>query len=358
MKKFIIFSGGGSGGHVMPATTLIQDLLKDSQYEIHYIGGRKSIEQEILKGFKVIYHPIYTGKLRRYFSWENLKDIFKVFIGIIQSIIILFKFPSKKSLVFSTGGFVSVPVVIGAALTRKKIFIHEQTSRIGLANKISSIFANKIFVSFSESIKFLPKEKTEITGYPLRSECFEEKVNQVSLGGVKLNEVGKDILFLTGGGNGSLLLNNLIRNNLEKLSRDYFIIHQVGKDFLEAFKSLQSDNYLPLAFINEHMIDVLKLAKIVISRAGAGTVCELMALNKRSIFIPLKIAQKNEQFFNAKEAESLLGSLIIEEDQLKDIDFFEVINKFKINLGVPLKVSQHENPKDILIDKISKAFYY
>lgn len=358
MKKFIIFSGGGSGGHVMPAITLIKDLLKDPQYEVHYIGGIKSIEQEILKGFNVKYYPIYTGKLRRYFSWENLKDIFKVLIGIVQSVTIFFKFPSKNTLVFSTGGFVSVPVVIGAALTRKKIFIHEQTSRIGLANKISSFFASKIFVSFNESLKFLPKEKTELTGYPLRNECFEDSINQVCLDRVKLNELEKDILFLTGGGNGSLLLNNLIRNNLEKLSEDYFIIHQVGKSFLEEFKSLQSDNYLPLSFINEEMIDILKLAKIIISRAGAGIVCELIALNKKSIFIPLKIAQKNEQFFNAKEAESLVGSLIIEEDQLKDIDFLEVINKFKLNLDNSLKSSKSENPKGILMRKINKAFYY
>jgi UDP-N-acetylglucosamine--N-acetylmuramyl-(pentapeptide) pyrophosphoryl-undecaprenol N-acetylglucosamine transferase len=356
MKKYIIFSGGGSGGHVMPAVTLIQDLLKDSQYEIHYIGGKKGIEREIIKDYKVNYFPIQTGKLRRYFSWENLKDIFKVLMGIIQSVIILLKFPSKRTLVFSTGGFVSVPVVIGAALTRKKIFVHEQTSRIGLANKISSFFANKVFISFEESMKFLPSEKTELTGYPLRKECFENKINDVEIEGVNLGEIKKEILFLTGGGNGSLLLNNLIKNNIENLKRDYFIIHQVGKDFIEEYKGYQSKDYLPLAFINQNMIDIFKLAKIVISRAGAGTVSELIALNKKSILIPLKIAQKNEQFFNAKEAEKLVGSLVVEEDQLSEMNFIRELENFKNNLGEPLSVSNKENSKDLLIKKIQEAF--
>lgn len=347
----IIFTGGGSGGHVMPTITLLQDI--QDKYSIGYIGG-KGIEKELIGSLKIPFHTITTGKLRRYISFKNLIDMFKVVRGIFDSLFILLVNSNKKTLIFSTGGFVTVPVVLAAWLLGRKIFIHEQTTQVGLANKIASKFASKVFVSFDDSLKFFPKEKTEVSGYPLRSSLFDKKKTAIVYEGITIDEKTKPLLFITGGGNGSKLVNDLIKDNLPELEKDYFIIHQVGKAFIEEYKNLKSKRYHPVAFIGSEMTDLYKWADVIISRAGAGTVCELVALNKRSILIPLKIAQKNEQFHNAKEAESKIGSLVITEDELQNINILEVLKKFQTE-DVNLPEYKAKNGKDILIGKISEA---
>jgi len=322
----IIFTGGGSGGHVMPAITLIKKIQATTEWQVSYVGGRDSIERSLIAEYDVCYKPITTGKLRRYFSFQNFIDIFKVGIGLVQSFF-YFLFKSPRTLVFATGGFVSVPVVIAAKLTGKKVFIHEQTSRVGLANKICSKFADKIFVSFEESLNYFPKNKSFHFGYPLRDECYEREIHRSHFKDFSLKEE-KPLLFLTGGGNGSLLLNNLVKNDLDELLKSYRVIHQVGKAFISEFEALGSTDYLPVAFVGSEIIDIMKSAEIIISRAGAGTVCELMALKKRSVLIPLKIAQKNEQFHNAMEAKNKLNSLVLSEDELAELSILKVIGKF------------------------------
>ncbi len=158
-SQIVFFTGGGSGGHVVPALTLIKELKSQHpDIELHYIGGIHSIERELVKPFQLTYHPIYNGKLRRYFSLENALDFFRIVVGIFQAFFILLKFKKSQSLIFSTGGFVSLPVVIAGKFLRIPIFIHEQTSRVGLANKIASFFSEKIFVSFLESLNYFPKK--------------------------------------------------------------------------------------------------------------------------------------------------------------------------------------------------------
>lgn len=324
-QKNLIFTGGGSGGHVMPALTIIKKINANNEYNIHYIGGINGIERELVKDYSLTYHPIHTGKLRRYISKENLKDIFKVVLGFFESFKILFNFNRKETLLFSTGGFVSVPVVMAAWLQGKKIFIHEQTSRVGLANKISSKLCSKVFVSFEDSIRFFPKEKTVYSGYPLREECYLPTINEVRIKGRILNNETAPLLFVTGGGNGSGLINKLIKNNFKALTENFIIVHQTGKQEIEEYKKLENDRYIPVAFIGTEMIDLYKLAKITVARSGAGTVCELLAIGKKSIYIPLRIAQKNEQYFNALEAQKKLGSVIIEEKNLNDEVFLKAV---------------------------------
>ncbi len=354
-KNNIVFVGGGSGGHVMPAITLIKKLKEDDSFSISYIGGRAGIERELISKLSIPYYPIFTGKLRRYLSLENLIDIFKVMIGIFQSIFILIRFP-RKTLVFSTGGFVSVPVVIAAKLTFKTVFIHEQTSRVGLANKIASFFADKVFISFEESKKFFPEGKTYLTGYPLRAECFIPTFPNLDFSGKPLNSISKPIMFVTGGGNGSYLVNQLVKNNLEVLKNKYFIIHQVGKSYEEEFKQYHDDSYFSAAFFDKEIIPLFKKAKIVISRAGAGTVCELLALRKKSIFIPLKIAQKNEQFHNAMEAQRKLGSLILTEDEIPNCDFVSWLEAFEETLNEKIFNYQFPNGTEELIKQLHSFF--
>jgi UDP-N-acetylglucosamine--N-acetylmuramyl-(pentapeptide) pyrophosphoryl-undecaprenol N-acetylglucosamine transferase len=350
--KTIIFTGGGSGGHVMPALTLISHL---DNYKIEYIGGRNGIERSLVKDKVDTYYPIFTGKLRRYFSLQNFFDVFKIMIGLIQSFQILALRPAN-TIVFSTGGFVSVPVVIAAWLTGKKIFIHEQTSRVGLANKIASKFATTIFVSFEESLNFFPRDKTELSGYPVRETCFSPIPSSLIFDNVDLTKLTKPLLFITGGGNGSELINTLVKDSLSIVEKEYFIIHQVGKKNILEYSQLKTENYHPFEFIKDNMIDLMKLSDVIIARAGAGTVCELMALNKPTVFIPLKIAQKNEQFHNAKEAELQNGSLVIEEDTLKSIDLVDLLEMFNNRSNIDQsKNTEFNNGTKIIINYLSKS---
>lgn len=355
LKKNIIFTGGGSGGHVMPAVTLIKALQVSGDYNIFYVGG-SGIEKEIISEISIPYFSILTGKLRRYFSLENFFDIFKVGLGVIQSFFLLLRFNKDDTLIFSTGGFVSIPVVVAAKLLGKTIYIHEQTSRVGLANKIASKLASKIFISFKESKGYFPIEKTYFSGYPLRDECFLPMTSTFSVRGVEIKNIKRPILFITGGGNGSLLINNLIRENLSELTKEYFIVHQVGKKFIGEYSKLESENYHPVSFIRDDIISYFKAASIVVSRSGAGTVSELMALGKRSIFIPLKIAQKNEQFHNAQEAQKKLDSKILTEDKLRGLNLSSYLKDFQSSSVREIGFGSDGRAKEKLISEIN-LFY-
>jgi UDP-N-acetylglucosamine--N-acetylmuramyl-(pentapeptide) pyrophosphoryl-undecaprenol N-acetylglucosamine transferase len=353
-KKILVFTGGGSGGHVMPALTILKTVNKDQKYDVHYIGGIASIERELVKDYTLTYHPIHTGKLRRYLSMENLKDVARIFVGLIDAFKVLWKFNKKETLIFSTGGFVCVPVVIAAKLQGKKVFIHEQTSRVGLANKICSIFANRVFISFEDSFKYFDEIKTFFSGYPLRQECYTDHINPITIRGRLLNDTKKPILFVTGGGNGAQLINKLIEKNFKTLTDRYLIVHQTGKVFFNEYDKLKHPDYIALPFIGPEMIDLFKLATVTVSRSGAGTVCELIAVGKKSIFVPLKIAQKNEQFFNALEAHKKLGSLIIEEKELTDESFLAALDE--IGQENPMTKIQKQNGLQFLVEEIEKAY--
>jgi UDP-N-acetylglucosamine--N-acetylmuramyl-(pentapeptide) pyrophosphoryl-undecaprenol N-acetylglucosamine transferase len=354
-KKTLIFSGGGSGGHVIPALTLIAEIKKkySEQFTILYIGSEKEIEKKLTANAGIEFRAISTGKLRRYLSLENLLDLFRIIAGIFQSISMLFAFKSRETIVFSTGGFVSVPVVFAAWLHRIPILVHEQTSRMGLANKISSYFAKKILISFEESFKYLPREKTVLTGYPVRKEFFSPMQSSLKIKDKEFASLAKPLLFITGGGNGSYLLNIKVKESLADLTRNYFVVHQVGAKYIEEHAKLNSDNYLALDFIGTEMVELMKRAEVIISRAGAGTVCELMALKKASIFIPLKIAQKNEQYHNAKAAEIALGSLVITEDDFKNTSLNDLIDKFR-NAHKPTAPMASTQAIELIIDQILK----
>lgn len=353
-QKVLIFTGGGSGGHVMPALTIIKKINQHNHYDIHYVGGIKSIESELVRDYELTYHAIHTGKLRRYLSMENLKDIVRIFLGLMDSWKVLSRFDKKSTLVFSSGGFVSVPVVIAAFFQGKKIFIHEQTSRVGLANKICSYFADKIFISFEESFNFFNKNKTFYSGYPLREECYTETIRPIIIEGQKINDSKKPILFITGGGNGAMLLNKLIEKNIKNLTENFLVIHQTGKAFLSEFEKYKNSDYIPLAFIGTEMIDLFKLATVTLSRSGAGTVSELIAVGKKSIFVPLRIAQKNEQYYNALEAQRKLGSIVIEEKDLNNETFLKAINE--IGFINPFKKVDRKNGLQYLVSEIEKIF--
>lgn len=326
----IIFCGGGSGGHVVPARTVIKELLKKyPELKVEYIGSVNGIEADLIGSEGIPFYGISSGKLRRYFSWQNFTDIFKILFGIIQSLLII-KNTNQNAIIFSFGGFVSVPPVIAAWIFGRKILIHEQTTQVGLANKINSHFADKVFISFEASKQFFLENKVSFTGYPVRESCHDQEIDMDAISRyLSKTENHKKLMLVTGGGNGSRLINQLIYDNLDYLKNNFHIIHQVGKDFLEVYKPYEDENYLIFDFIGSEMIDLFKKADIVISRAGAGTVSELLTLGKRSIFIPLKIAQKNEQYHNAMEAKEKIGSIVLVEGDLTNETFRAAINELQ-----------------------------
>ncbi|MCY4524183.1 MAG: glycosyltransferase, partial [Halobacteriovoraceae bacterium] len=234
------------------------------------------------------------------------------------------------------------------------VLIHEQTSRMGLANKISAFFAKKILLSFKESRKFFTADKAVLTGYPLRDGFFEKTGGDISFKGVDLNRVDKPLLFITGGGNGSLLINQVVRDNMDYLKKYYFLIHQVGADFIKEYSAFGDTGYLPVDFIGDEIVDIYKKAKIIISRSGAGTVCELMALGRKSIFVPLAIAQRNEQYHNAMEAKKTLGSWIVTEEQLRSSSFPEILEKFGREPQRETS-TQKTNPKFKILQEIKNS---
>lgn len=321
MTRTVYFTGGGSGGHVVPARTLISELGAEGDYEIYYIGGVKGIEAEIMPPLVNRYYGISTGKLRRYFSFENFVDLLRVLRGLFQSLTILIKAP-RDSLVFSFGGFVSIPPVLAAKVLGLEVFVHEQTTRAGLANKIAAKVASKVFLSFESSKIFYPEAKCVLSGYPIRERIFKGPWHQqIKVASYDIDLAAKPTIFVTGGGNGAECLNRIIADNLDKLLSQFQIVHQVGAPHIEKYSKLERVGYYPVAFVSEEIIDLMKFSSVVVARAGAGTVSELMALGKKAIYIPLAIAQKNEQYHNAMAAKELNGSVVIEEKDLGSVDW-------------------------------------
>lgn len=351
----IVFTGGGSGGHSMVAITLIKYFRnRQPSIKIEYIGSHQGLEKILCLQNDVSYHEISTGKLRRYFSLENFLDVFKVLLGFLQCFFLFFTKLKKAEIVFSTGGFVSVAPCVVARVLGRKVYLHEQTSRLGLANKIISKFADKVFITFESSRVFLPKDKVIFSGYPLREDILSNSANFEVIKGVSLRDSRKPILFVTGGGNGAQVINELILKFKSELLDDYIIFHQVGSKFVTEYQKMESENYKVFDFIGEELISLIKAASVVISRAGAGSVCELMALNKKVVFIPLKIAQRNEQFHNAQEASKHIRVEIIEEDDLKGVFLPETLSALREQeVSSPLEKKNDQNPCEVIYKELS-----
>ena len=324
------FSGGGSGGHAVCAHSIISHIqIHLPTVKIRYIGSRKSIEKQLALEKQIPYKAIFTGKFRRSLSIENISDFFAFLLGVMQSFFYFYQNADRKDILIATGGYVALPAVIAAKLRGMKICLHEQTSRVGLANQLAGLLAKQIMISFEASRAYFPKAKTIFTGYPLRKEFFEARAKEVKLMGIDLLKIKKKIILVTGGGNGSKFLNDLVDGFPVSLKRKYLILHQVGKAFMATYSSKRRKHYLPFAFV-DNLPDIYPLAELVICRAGAGTVFELMALNKKAIFIPLKIARKNEQWHNAQEAKKHIPCRVFSEDNL---DKAELIKEIKRLMG-------------------------
>lgn len=320
MKK-IVLTGGGTAGHVTPNIALLPEL-KRSGYEVHYIGSYNGIERKLIEEFDVPYYGISSGKLRRYFDPKNFSDPFKVIKGYKEASSLLKKI--KPDVVFSKGGFVAVPVVLAAKIRGIPAIIHESDITPGLANKICIPFATKICANFPETLSHLPKEKAVLTGSPIRRELFSgNKINGLDFCGFTVN---KPVILVIGGSQGSVFVNDSIRGVLPTLLEKFQVIHLCGKGKLE--NTLQNTSgYVQYEYIKKELSDLLDCADIIISRAGANAICEILALRKPNILIPLSIgSSRGDQILNAESFLRQGFSFVLQEENLTNMTLLEAIN--------------------------------
>lgn len=318
--KRILLTGGGTAGHVMPHLALLP-YLKDHGYDIVYIGSQKGIERTLIEKEKLPYYGIASGKLRRYFDWKNFTDIFRIGWGIVQATYRIRRL--KPTLVFSKGGFVTVPVVIGAWLNHVPVVVHESDMTPGLANKIALRFAMKICTTFEETLRYLPKEKAVFTGAPIRQTIL----NGDSGKGYQYTGLDpqKKTLMLTGGSLGAKSLNTALRASLDQLLPKYNVIHLCGKNNLSP--DLEgTKGYCQYDFVGDPLPDLFAITDFVISRAGSNTITELLALQKPNLLIPLPASQsRGDQLVNSAAFEKAGYSLVLQEEALTATSLIEGI---------------------------------
>ena len=355
MMKRIILTGGGTAGHVTPNIALFPGL-QDMGYEIHYIGSYDGIEKKLLEEFPVSYYGISSGKLRRYFDPKNFTDPFKVIKGYTEALKLLKEI--KPHILFSKGGFVSVPVVFAARKYKIPVIIHESDMTPGLANKLSIPFASNVCCNFPETMDYLPKEKAILTGSPIRKELLSgNKLRALNFCGFTAN---KPVVMIIGGSLGSVIVNESIRSILPELLKTFQVIHLCGKGKIDTTLN-NLPGYIQFEYIKKELSDLFALSDLVISRAGANAICELLALGKPNILIPLSAnASRGDQILNARSFEKQGFSKVIEEENLDKEHLLEAIRDVyasRTQYIEAMKMNNQSNSIDTilkLIDSLSK----
>lgn len=309
--KRIILTGGGTAGHVTPNIALLPRL-KEHDYDVQYIGSFDGIEKKLIEELSIPYYGIASGKLRRYFDPKNFSDPFKVVKGYFQARKLLKRL--KPDVVFSKGGFVAVPVVLAAKHRHIPVIIHESDMTPGLANKLSIPSANKICCNFPETLSHLPEGKAFLTGSPIRQELLSgNKLAALKFCGFTAN---KPVLLIIGGSLGSAAVNTAIRNILPQLLITFQVIHLCGKDKIDE-SLIHTEGYVQYEYIKQELADLFALADVVVSRAGANAICELLALRKPNLLIPLSAAaSRGDQILNAASFKRQGFSEVLEEETL------------------------------------------
>ena len=310
MKK-IILTGGGTAGHVTPNLALIPSL-KDHGFEIRYIGSYEGIEKKLITDAGIPYDGISSGKLRRYFDLKNFSDPFRVAKGYFEALRLIRRY--KPDVVFSKGGFVAVPVVLAAKHYKVPVIIHESDMTPGLANKICIPSAAKVCCNFPETLKYLPKDKAVLTGSPIRAELLEGD-RKAGLSYAHLTE-DKPVLLIIGGSLGSVAVNTAVRKILPQLLNTFQVIHICGKGNLDE-SLIGTEGYVQYEYVDAPLRHLFAAADIVLSRAGANSICEILALRKPNILIPLSAAaSRGDQILNANSFAKQGFSTVLEEEVL------------------------------------------
>lgn len=342
--KRIILTGGGTAGHVTPNIALIPKL-KELGYDIQYIGSYNGIEKELIEPFGIPYHGISSGKLRRYFSLQNFTDPFRVIKGLGEAKKLIREL--KPDVIFSKGGFVSVPVVIAGKQCKVPVIIHESDMTPGLANKLAIPSATKVCCNFPETLEHLPKEKAVLTGSPIRQELLSgNRIAALDLCGFSAD---KPVILVIGGSLGAVAVNNAVREALPELLKEFQIVHLCGKGKLD--ESLEgTKGYRQFEYIKDELRDIFSLSDIVISRAGANAICELLALRKPNLLIPLSAnASRGDQILNARSFERQGFSMVMEEEEVTKESLVDAVHKLYENRGAFMDAMRDSGQQDSIL---------
>lgn len=319
--KRILLTGGGTAGHVTPNIALLPRL-RELGYEISYMGSYDGIEKKLIEELQIPYYGISSGKLRRYFDPKNFTDPFKVIKGYGEACRIMKKL--SPDVLFSKGGFVSVPVVLAARRYHVPTIIHESDMTPGLANKLCIPSAKKVCCNFPETIQYLPRDKAVLTGSPIRQELLKgDRLHALRFTGLSAN---RPVILVMGGSMGAAAVNEAVRRILPTLLKEFQVVHLCGAGKLDPSLGYLA-GYVQYEYIKNELKDLFALADIVISRAGANAICELLALKKPSLLIPLSAAaSRGDQILNARSFEKQGFSMVLEEEEITNEALLQAVH--------------------------------
>ncbi|MBA4542274.1 undecaprenyldiphospho-muramoylpentapeptide beta-N-acetylglucosaminyltransferase [Thermoactinomyces daqus] len=356
LRKSILFTGGGTAGHVTVNLALIPHFLREG-WEVEYIGSENGIEKQLIAGLdQVRYHAISTGKLRRYFDWNNFKDPFRVLKGIFQAYRLIRR--QKPGLIFSKGGFVSVPVVIGGWLNRVPVIIHESDLTPGLANKLATPFASKVITTFPETTRYFKSDRAEYVGAVIREELKQGDREQ----GLAICRFSpnKPVLLIMGGSLGAKRINEAVRENLVSLLEQFQIVHICGKGQVDS--SLQFEGYKQFEYVSDELPHLMNMADLVISRAGSNSIFEFLALRKPMLLIPLsKAASRGDQILNAESFKKMGYCDVLQEEEMTAETFLNAVFRLfdrRAEVVAQMEKNEGEDPRDKvirMIEELAKA---
>ena len=320
MKK-IILTGGGTAGHVTPNLALLPSLRKE-EFEIHYIGSYNGIERRLIEDAGIPYDGISSGKLRRYFDIKNFSDPLRVLKGYGQAKRLMKQY--RPDIVLSKGGFVSFPVVMAAKHYKIPVIIHESDMTPGLANKICIPAAKKVCCNFPETLNYLPKDKAVLSGSPIREELLTgDRLSGLQYAGLSAN---RPVILVIGGSLGSVTVNHAVRSILPKLLSQFQVIHICGKGNLDE-SLIGTSGYVQYEYVDKPLRHLFAAADLIISRAGANSICEILALRKPNILIPLSAAaSRGDQILNANSFAKQGFSTVLEEEVLTSDTLYQAVS--------------------------------
>lgn len=331
-----------TGGHLSPALALIDSLTNKPNVKTVFVGRRYnndkekslSLEFKEIKKRKIKFYHLPTGRLTRIFNFNSLLNILKIPLGFLTALKIIHN--EKPDIVFTFGGYIAFPVALSAFIFRIPLYTHEQTIKPGLTNRIIAFLAKRVFISFEEVKKFFPKDKTIYTGIPLKKSIFQINKKPIFFKGIK-----KPKILIMGGSLGSHSINLIIEKILNQLKKNYFVIHQVGNirkyhDLERLKKIADKDYYVIDHFFDDEIGYIYRNADLVISRAGANTFFELIALKKPAVLIPLPWSANNEQLKQAQLFEKLGLGYIFNQNE-KPEKLMEIIKKIFLNYQIHKK---------------------
>ena len=319
--KTILLTGGGTAGHVTPNLALIPSL-KAAGYDIRYIGSYNGMERKLIENAGIPYDGISSGKLRRYFDLKNFTDPFRVLKGYAEALTLMKKY--KPDVLFSKGGFVAVPVVLAAKHYHIPTIIHESDMTPGLANKLCIPSAKWVCCNFPETLKYLPEGKAVLTGSPIRAELLQGD----RLAGLQYTNLSaaKPIILVIGGSLGSVKVNGAVRSILPKLLEQFQVIHICGKGNLNE-SLIGTPGYVQYEYVDSPLKHLFAAADLIVSRAGANSICEILALRKPNVLIPLSAAaSRGDQILNANSFAKQGYSTVLEEEKVTDATLFDAIH--------------------------------